>query len=146
VESDYDPEIGYTVSFTHVEESGYYQCRVIEDPSHDIQFTVTVQANCEFNCSRSFPSHLDSYNQSTSNIIVDKYELLYGDGIMSLRNNNTLDMLSNLENLIAEDDLARWLDEILLADDKRKKIIEGLCCAVVLCFVVVFSYETLLII
>lgn len=124
MESDYDPEIGYTVSFTHMEQSGSYTCKVIDDPSHEIQFHIIVNANCEFNCSRS---DFDTKFQTKTNSTVDIYELLYGDGPMSSHNNTEI-MFSNLRN--KEDELGRFLDQILLVWDERKSKIGGLCCVV----------------
>lgn len=49
IAGSYDPEIGFSVSFTHVEESGYYDCRVADQEDILIQFHVVVNENCESN-------------------------------------------------------------------------------------------------
>jgi hypothetical protein len=49
IEGSYDPEIGFTVSFTHIEESGFYDCRVVDQDEHNYQFHVMVNENCESN-------------------------------------------------------------------------------------------------
>lgn len=53
VEGDYDPEIGFTVSLAHVEESGYYDCRVKDEGESGHQFHVMVDENRESNDTRS---------------------------------------------------------------------------------------------
>lgn len=49
VEGSYDPEIGFTVSLSHVEESGFYDCRVRDQEDISIQFQVMVDENSESN-------------------------------------------------------------------------------------------------
>lgn len=70
IEGHYDPETGFTVSFTHIEDSGYYDCKVAGDEDNLLQFHVIVNANCESkeNCSseNSFSSINPTIDVSTT--------------------------------------------------------------------------------
>lgn len=101
IEGSYDPEIGFTVSFTHIEESGYYECRVADQKDVYIQFHVIVNENCESNgsCSSeaSFPINQTievDVSTTTSTISPELLQLellerlenfLSGDGLINLK-------------------------------------------------------------
>jgi hypothetical protein len=123
VESDYDPEVGYTVSFTHIEESGVYTCSVIDAPDHFIEFQVTV--NCEFNCNRKVRSIFNEENLFTTNISVNIYELLLGDGPFK-----SYDNISNVttQSKLKDKELAQRLDRMLNKTLNKPNNNMGLCC------------------
>jgi hypothetical protein len=50
------------VSFTHIEDSGYYDCRVVDNDDNYIQFHVVVNANCESNETCSSENSFSSIN------------------------------------------------------------------------------------
>lgn len=81
MESDFDPEVGFTVSFTHLEQSGYYECKVVDNEDHNIQFHVRVDANCESKCD-------DKNGNNVVNSSID--ELHFGDGISLPNINNSI--------------------------------------------------------
>lgn len=81
MESDFDPEIGFTVSFTHLEQSGYYECKVVDNEDHNIQFHVMVNPNCESKCD-------DKNGNNVVNSSID--ELHFGDGISLPNINNSM--------------------------------------------------------
>lgn len=95
IEGSYDPEVGFTVSFSHVEDSGYYDCRV-KDSDIVFMFHVVVNENCESkeNCSEakfSINPTIDVSNTTTSISpeltqleLLDRLEnLLSGDGLIT---------------------------------------------------------------
>jgi hypothetical protein len=72
VEGDYDPEIGFTVSLSHVEESGFYDCRVKDDEDSGHQFHVMVDENRESNDTSS--SEASNANNPTIDVpLVDEF-------------------------------------------------------------------------
>ncbi len=44
----YDSKVGFTVSFSHIEDSGYFDCRVQDDPDNYVSFEVIVNEQREF--------------------------------------------------------------------------------------------------
>lgn len=50
----YDSKIGFTVSFSNAEDSGYYECRPLDDYDNSIQFIVIIQEQREFLLRLSF--------------------------------------------------------------------------------------------
>lgn len=127
MESDYDPEIGYTVRFTHIEDSGYYSCTATDNPSHEYQFDVRVEINCESNCSRKIRSIFDEENQITTNISVNINELPLGDGpIMSYDNFTNVTTHSNLKDNELGQRLDRMLNKTIYKTNNP-----GLCCVFV---------------
>lgn len=84
MESDFDPEIGFTVSFTHLEQSGYYECKVVDNEDHNVQFHVMVNPNCESKCD-------DKIGNNVVNSSID--ELHFGDGISLPNINNSINHL-----------------------------------------------------
>lgn len=96
IEGEYDPAVGFTVSFSHVEDSGYYDCRV-KDTDVVFMFHVVVNENCESNenCSGqakfSINPTIDVSTTATSISpelsqleLLDRLELLLsGDGLIN---------------------------------------------------------------
>lgn len=93
IQGSYDPEIGFTVSFTHVEESAYFDCRVPDNEDIFVQFHVIVNENCESNnCSSnetSFSSNPSTIDVSTTvspetvqlELLERLEKFLSGDGV-----------------------------------------------------------------
>ena len=49
----YDSKSGFTVSFSHIEDSGYFDCRLQDDPETYITFQIMINEQREF-ISKSF--------------------------------------------------------------------------------------------
>lgn len=45
----YDSKSGFTVSFSHIEDSGYFDCRLQDDPETYITFQIMINEQREFN-------------------------------------------------------------------------------------------------
>jgi hypothetical protein len=87
------------VSFTHVEDSGFYDCKVIDNDDHNVQLHVIVNENCESNENCSSENNSSSINPTIDVSTTNSYtspELLqlqelfqqiefndYGDGLMA---------------------------------------------------------------
>lgn len=136
MESDFDPEKGFTVSFTHIEQSGYYDCKVVNNEDHSIQYHVMVNANCEL-------SICDKFGDNVANTTIESLEFHFGDGSMLLNINNSIggsnsskvskiskrmnsEQKSHL-NGTDERELMKRL-EYFIAGSQKKLAVEGLCC------------------
>lgn len=133
MESDFDPVKGFTVSFTHIEDSGTYDCRVVDNDDHYIQFQIIVDPNSESNDDMIG-------NNVVNSTFEESLELLFGDGPLLLNiNNNSMDDSVNTSKVsqfskrnssdTPIEEIMKSLDEFILAgsNSRKSKSLEGLC-------------------
>ncbi|XP_070496401.1 vascular endothelial growth factor receptor kdr-like isoform X5 [Chironomus tepperi] len=81
----YDPKIGFTVFFSHVEESGYFECRQEDDHDNFIEYHVTVNEQLIttiFSTSTIKFSSLKLHKRSINSLSGDgKSSIQYGKNI-----------------------------------------------------------------
>lgn len=64
------------MSFSHIEDSGHYECKVVDNDEQYIQFQVIVNANCESNQNCSSENSFSSINPTIDVSTTTSSELL----------------------------------------------------------------------